>query len=227
MSQMIKIVSRWDSEKVLFECEAPEGMESGLHMRHALEKATESGADLSGADLSDANLSGANLSGAYLRGAYLRGADLSGAYLTYADLSGADLSGGQKLVGDRPVFIVGPIGSRCDYLTAFITDKGVYLQAGCFSGSVDEFTAKLQREHGDNEHGQEYRAALVLIGCHAKLWTPESNATCNAAIDGFESAMCRMGILIGAMATHETDDGKRVYNNEHIQWMFEQWHRAQ
>lgn len=43
---------------------------------------------------------------------------------------------------------------------------------------------------------------------------------------GFESAMCRMGILIGAMATHETDDGKRVYNNEHIQWMFEQWHRA-
>ena len=45
--------------------------------------------------------------------------------------------------------------------------------------------------------------------------------------DGFESAMCRMGILIGAMATHETDDGKRVYNNEHIQWMSEQWHRAQ
>ena len=47
------------------------------------------------------------------------------------------------------------------------------------------------------------------------------------AHDGFESAMCRMGILIGAMATHETDDGKRAYNNEHIQWMFEQWHRAQ
>ena len=148
MSQMIKIYSRWDSEKVLFECEAPEGMESGLHMRHALEKATES----------DANLSDANLSGANLRG---------------ANLSGANLRGGQKLVGDRPVFIIGPIGSRCDYLTTFLTDQGIYLQAGCFFGSVDEFTAKLQREHGDNEHGQEYRAALVLVECHAKLWTPK------------------------------------------------------
>ena len=148
MSQMFKIYSRWDSEKVLFECEAPEGMESGLHMRHALKKATESGA----------NLSGANLVGAYLSG---------------ADLSGANLRGGQMLVGDRPVFSIGPIGSRCDYFTAYITDQGVYLQAGCFFGSVDEFTTKLQREHSDNEHGQEYRAALVLIECHAKLWTPK------------------------------------------------------
>ena len=55
MSQMIKIYSRWDPEKVLFECEAPEGVESGLRMRHALEKATASDANLSGAYLSGAN----------------------------------------------------------------------------------------------------------------------------------------------------------------------------
>lgn len=47
------------------------------------------------------------------------------------------------------------------------------------------------------------------------------------AHDGFESAMVSCGLRIGAMATHETEDGQRVYNNEHIQWMFEQWHRAQ
>jgi hypothetical protein len=92
----IKIVSRWNADTVLFECEAPEGMESGMHMRHALEKATEaranlSGAYLRGANLSDANLSDANLSGANLSGAYLRGASLRGANLSGADLRGADL----------------------------------------------------------------------------------------------------------------------------------------
>ena len=62
------------TDAVLFECEAPDDLHSGLHMRHALEKAVEAHADLSGA-----NLSGAYLSGAYLSGANLRGADLSGA----------------------------------------------------------------------------------------------------------------------------------------------------
>ena len=57
------------NDAVLFECEAPDDLHSGLHMRHALEKAVEAHADLSGAYLSGANLRGANL----------RGADLSGA----------------------------------------------------------------------------------------------------------------------------------------------------
>ena len=92
-----QIVSRWDSAKVLFECEVPDA-DSGIAMRVALEKATLSGADLSGAylsdaDLRDAYLRGANLRGADLRGANLSGADLSGAYLSGADLRGANLSG--------------------------------------------------------------------------------------------------------------------------------------
>ena len=74
----IKIRNRW-TDAVIFECEAPEGLESGLHMRHAVEAAVKSGANLSGA-----NLSGADLSDADLRGANLRGADLRGAYLSDA-----------------------------------------------------------------------------------------------------------------------------------------------
>ena len=74
MGQTQKIVSRWDSSKVLFECEIPAGLDSGLAMRHALERAVESRASLSDAYLSRANLSGANLSGANLSGANLRGA---------------------------------------------------------------------------------------------------------------------------------------------------------
>ena len=88
-----RIVSRCDSSKVLFECEVPEGMESGSWMRHALEKANLSGAYLSSANLSDADLSGADLSGADLRGANLRDAYLSDANLSDADLRGANLSG--------------------------------------------------------------------------------------------------------------------------------------
>jgi hypothetical protein len=103
MADKIKIVSRWSADTVLFECDAPDGLESGLYMRHALEKATEaranlsdanlSDANLSGANLSDANLSDANLSGANLSDAYLSGANLSGANLSDANLSGANLSG--------------------------------------------------------------------------------------------------------------------------------------
>ena len=77
---------------VLFECDVPEAS-SGMAMRHALEAAVKSGADLSGADLSGADLYRANLSGAYLYRADLSGADLSGADLSGADLSGANLSG--------------------------------------------------------------------------------------------------------------------------------------
>ena len=73
-----QINHRWN-DSVLFECDVPDNMESGLRTRHALEKAVDAGANLSGANLSGANLYGANLSGANLSGANLSGAYLSGA----------------------------------------------------------------------------------------------------------------------------------------------------
>ena len=65
-----KIVLRWNSAKVLFECEVTDSdASSGLATRVALEQANLSGANLRGASLRGANLSGANLSGANLSGA--------------------------------------------------------------------------------------------------------------------------------------------------------------
>jgi uncharacterized protein YjbI with pentapeptide repeats len=149
--------------------------EEGMTMRQTLEKATFANADLRGA-----NLSGAHLSGAYLSVADLSGADLSGAYLRGADLRGADLRGAdlsdKKLAGARPFIQIGPIGSRSDYLQAFITDKGVMIRAGCFFDTRDRFEAQLAATHGMNEHGQEYMAALALIDTHAKLWAPKAKA---------------------------------------------------
>jgi uncharacterized protein YjbI with pentapeptide repeats len=134
------------------------------------------GAYLVGANLAGATLDGANLVGANLDGANLVGANLDGAYLARANLAGANLAlanlDGALLMGERPIFQIGPIGSRCTYFTAYLTSEGVKLRAGCFFGTVDEFTAKLLEEHGDNIHAKEYRAALDLIQCHAGLWTP-------------------------------------------------------
>ena len=145
---------------------------SGAYLRGAY----LSGADLSGADLRDADLRGAYLRGADLRGANLSGANLSGAYLGGADLGGADLRGanlgGKKLVGNRPVLQIGPIGSRADYLVAYLTDAGVMIATGCFSGSLDKFRAACAETHGDSAHGREYAAAVQMIEAHAALWTP-------------------------------------------------------
>jgi hypothetical protein len=148
------------------------------------------GADLGGAYLGGAYLRGADLGGADLRGADLRGADLGGADLGGVDLCGADLGGADlrgadlggaylgenktlKLIGDRPYLQIGPIGSRADYLTAFITDAGVYVRTGCFFGTLENFRAAVQETHGTRStiHLAEYTAAITMIEAHASLWT--------------------------------------------------------
>ena len=146
---------------------------SSAYLRSAdLRSAYLSSADLRGAYLSSADLRSADLRSADLRGADLSGADLSGAYLSGAYLSSADLSG-KKLIGIRPIYQIGPIGSRSDYLVAYLTDAGIMIAAGCFFGTRDEITAAVQATHGDNEHGREYRAALALIDAHAEIWAPK------------------------------------------------------
>ena len=214
------------SGAVLFKCDVPDEVSSGLAMRHALEKAVAAGANLAGANLADADLAGAdladaNLADAYLARANLADADLAGAYLAGADLARANLAGadladanlagadlaranlayanladayladaylaganlaGAKfaddklLIGKRPFFTICPIGSRCALLSLWITDKGPYVKAGCFTGTIDEFAAAVKETHGDNEYAQEYAAALVLINKHVELWTPKVEA---------------------------------------------------
>jgi hypothetical protein len=83
-------------------------------------------------------------------------------------------------VGKRPFFQIGPIGSRCSYFTAYLTTEGVKLQTGCFFGTFEEFTEKLSKEHGDNDHAKEYQAALAMIRTHEALWMPAVKATVEA-----------------------------------------------
>lgn len=101
------------------------------------------------------------------------GADLSGADLRGANLDGANLYGAGKLIGDRPIIQISPIGSRSDYLTAYITDNGIFLKTGCFFGTIENFKTALQNTHGNNTHAEEYTAALTLIETHVKIYTPK------------------------------------------------------
>ena len=128
-------------------------------------------ADLRYAVLQNANLRCAELQGAELQGADLRCAELQGADLRCAELQGAVLRGA-KLIGDRPVLQLGPLGSRRDYLTAFLTDQGVRINTGCFSGALDKFCSAVDKKHRDSAHALEYSAAIAMIDLHAALWTP-------------------------------------------------------
>ncbi|MDF3858110.1 pentapeptide repeat-containing protein [Achromobacter denitrificans] len=108
---------------VLFTADVPEGTESGLITRVALEQAVEARANLADANLADANLAGANLAGAYLAGAYLARANLARANLAGAYL--AELSGIWGASGNlREVKAI-----QCD--TWPVTYTATHMQIGC------------------------------------------------------------------------------------------------
>ena len=143
----------------------------GANLRGAyLRDADLGGADLGGADLGGANLRGAYLRGAYLRGAYLRdadlggvdlgGADLGGVDLGGADLGGANLRGAGKINSVDDILIVGSIGSRSSYTQIYNTDKGIYVQCGCFFGTIDEFVVKVEETHKGTRHERDYKALV-------------------------------------------------------------------
>ncbi len=130
------------TDAVLFECDVPDDVESGLRTRYALERAYLEGANLVGANLADANLEGANLAGANLVGAYLAGANLVGANLAGANLADANLVGaylvgaylvGANLVGakwrDGVIINRAPLQISGLYWTVYILDT--HMQIGC------------------------------------------------------------------------------------------------
>ena len=176
-----RIPHRWNQEPC-WEGEIEDQRNYAKNLGAAVLVAHKVGARLDGASLDGASLDGASLVGARLDGASLVGASLDGASLVGARLVGARLvearldgPRGEKLtlVGLRPVLQLGPLGSRCATLLAFLTDAGAYVRAGCFWGALDAFRAAVAETHGaDSVHAQEYAAAIALIEAHARLWMP-------------------------------------------------------
>ena len=78
---------------------------------------------------------------------------------------------------------MGPIGSSCRYLLAFLTDRGVYVRAGCWWGTLADFGLRIDAVYPDGAYGDEYRAACLMIGVHVRLWTPAVVATEPAPVE--------------------------------------------
>ena len=111
----------------------------------------------------DACVSGnAHVSGnAYVYGdAYIsRDACVSGNACVYGDA---------RVSGNADILVIGPAISSGRYTTAH-TDSviGVRVNTGCFSGTVEEFIAAIERTHKDNAVAlRQYRGFVAAIKAH-------------------------------------------------------------
>ena len=110
-------------------------------------------ANLFNADLINANLTDADLRNANLFNADLRNANLHRSALRSADLCNADLP--------CRIIQIGPIGSRKSQTVYDATHDAI--RCGCFTGTIDEFAAKVAEEHGETRHWKEYNAMIVFL----------------------------------------------------------------
>jgi hypothetical protein len=151
MKTKIQIISIFG--KVLFEYKKENNT-----IKDTVEAAVRDCADLDCADLRGADLRGADLRGVDLCDADLRGADLRG-----ANLGGADFGEFGKLLNSQDILTVGPIGSRSSYTTIIHTDKGIYVQCGCFKGTLDEFVSEVKETHQGNKYEKDYLALVEFV----------------------------------------------------------------
>ena len=91
----------------------------------------------------------------------LRGADLRGAIIG-RDSTGANLS----INNNEEICIVGPIGSRLDYTTAYKTDKGIYIKCGCFFGAIENFEEAVEETHKGHQHEKTYKELIRFISSY-------------------------------------------------------------
>ena len=143
------------------------------------EKANLWDANLWGANLRDANLWDANLWDANLRDANLWDANLWDANLRGADLRGADLRGADLRGAAGKILSFGPIGSRQGITYVTKTERTVHVRCGCFYGTLEEFAAKVEKEHGDSQHGKSYKAAIEFIKAHDAACWQDDVEECN------------------------------------------------
>lgn len=74
----------------------------------------------------------------------------------------ARVFGDARVCGDAQVFWVSKIGSRLGTTTFFKSKLGVEVSCGCFSGTLEQFEAKVNETHGNDKYGEEYRLAIEL-----------------------------------------------------------------
>ena len=75
----------------------------------------------------------------------------------------AHVSGNAKIENTSDIFAVGPIGSRDDFTTFYRTKTdAIGVTCGCFRGLLEDFAMSVEKKHGDDGHGVDYRLAIEL-----------------------------------------------------------------
>ena len=81
----------------------------------------------------------------------------------------AEIYGDARVCGDAEVFrmehylVMGPIGSRNDFITFFRTkDRKIKVVCGCFFGTINEFLAKVKQTRGDSKYTKVYQVAVEV-----------------------------------------------------------------
>ena len=66
--------------------------------------------------------------------------------------------------------VMGPLGSRWDYTTFYLdNDTNIWVNCGCFNGSVKEFEKAVNETHKNNElYRDQY---LNAINCVKKIFS--------------------------------------------------------
>lgn len=71
--------------------------------------------------------------------------------------------GNARVMESSDCITIGAIGSRDDTTTFYRgTDGGIYVSCGCFSGSIDDFAAKVKQVHAGTKHERTYLLAIEL-----------------------------------------------------------------
>ena len=74
----------------------------------------------------------------------------------------AEVYGNARVSGDAEVMWISKIGSRLGTTTIFRTKVGVSVSCGCFFGTLEEFSESVEKSHGDNDHGKQYKLLIEM-----------------------------------------------------------------
>ena len=68
-----------------------------------------------------------------------------------------------QLLSQYDCVTIGGLGSREATLTAYRNKKTIFINTGCFAGSLNRFLARVAQTHRGNEHERQYRMAVAYI----------------------------------------------------------------
>lgn len=82
----------------------------------------------------------------------------------------AEVCGDAEVYDNANIFWCSSIGSRHSTTTMFRNkDNGITVTCGCFMGTLEEFAERVEKEHGENIFGKEYKLLIELAKIHFGL----------------------------------------------------------